>query len=286
MYADTLFFESFSQDSDHGRRNYDDIALLQRTWSEKSHAVEARAAGGDRDLVHALATFLVGASPHTYFGSSFSPGWGCADGWLDAMNASTPQAKLFSKPLGAPLGGATNQTSVYTRRFAAGTDVWLNHTAGGKKGLGWAACIFWADGETSAWGAGASACKKPGFQAALRLGFQASLRGGSGAPTAAQLKTDDGHANAAAAACTIDNTRPRTDTGGEIVNAHQGHITRFKQTDGSSRFFWVGSAWVSCKENQNASNGCGNNHDAMAWGSATALFPPSRQSLYILCADD
>jgi hypothetical protein len=45
----------------------------------------------------------------------------------------------------------------------------------------------------------------------------------------------------------IDNTKPRTDTNGDIVNAHQGHITRFQQKDGTWRFFWVGSAWVPCR---------------------------------------
>lgn len=30
------------------------------------------------------------------------------------------------------------------------------------------------------------------------------------------------------------------------MNAHQGHITRFQQADGSWRFYWVGSAWVPC----------------------------------------
>eukprot|EP00035_Acanthoeca_spectabilis_P015336 m.305806 g.305806 ORF g.305806 m.305806 type:complete len:593 (-) comp16342_c1_seq1:1424-3202(-) len=45
---------------------------------------------------------------------------------------------------------------------------------------------------------------------------------------------------------TIDNALPRTDENGEIVNAHQGHITRFAQPDGSWRYYWIGSAWVPC----------------------------------------
>jgi hypothetical protein len=45
----------------------------------------------------------------------------------------------------------------------------------------------------------------------------------------------------------VDNTKPRTDENGDIVNAHQGHMTRFQQTDGSWRFYWVGSAWVPCR---------------------------------------
>ena len=76
------------------------------------------------------------------------------------------------------------------------------------------------------------------------------------------IKTEDETSSVA----TIDNMKPRTDTNGNIVNAHQGRITSFRQSDGSWRWFWVGSAWVPCKENQNASNGCGNNNDAMAWG--------------------
>eukprot|EP01048_Picozoa_sp_COSAG05_P001837 COSAG05_NODE_66_length_22253_cov_14.954455_10_plen_601_part_00 len=50
---------------------------------------------------------------------------------------------------------------------------------------------------------------------------------------------------------TIDNTLPRTDTAGKIVNAHQGHITQFP--DG--RFYWVGSAWVPCPLKQGI-DGC------------------------------
>ena len=49
----------------------------------------------------------------------------------------------------------------------------------------------------------------------------------------------------------IDNTRPRTDTDGKIVNAHQGHITQFP--DG--RWYWVGSAWVPC-DLQQGIDGC------------------------------
>ena len=53
-----------------------------------------------------------------------------------------------------------------------------------------------------------------------------------------QVKTDDENQ----LSYTIDNALPRTDTAGEIVNAHQGHITRFP--DG--RYYWVGSAWIPC----------------------------------------
>eukprot|EP01043_Picozoa_sp_COSAG02_P073582 COSAG02_NODE_14365_length_1279_cov_12.683898_1_plen_189_part_10 len=45
----------------------------------------------------------------------------------------------------------------------------------------------------------------------------------------------------------VDNTKPRTDTDGNIVNAHQGHMARFQQPDGSWRYYWVGSAWVPCE---------------------------------------
>lgn len=52
------------------------------------------------------------------------------------------------------------------------------------------------------------------------------------------LKTDD----EGRLGYTIDNSLPRTDTEGRIVNAHQGHITQFP--DG--RYYWVGSAWIPC----------------------------------------
>ena len=45
---------------------------------------------------------------------------------------------------------------------------------------------------------------------------------------------------------TIDNTKPRTDTDGNIVNAHQGHMTRFER-NGEWRYYWVGSAWAPCE---------------------------------------
>eukprot|EP00037_Helgoeca_nana_P020891 m.208992 g.208992 ORF g.208992 m.208992 type:complete len:568 (+) comp25436_c0_seq1:84-1787(+) len=51
----------------------------------------------------------------------------------------------------------------------------------------------------------------------------------------------------------VDNTAPRTDEHGDTVNAHQGHITRFQQPDGSWRFYWVGSAWVRCTPGANSS---------------------------------
>lgn len=53
-------------------------------------------------------------------------------------------------------------------------------------------------------------------------------------------------ANSEEATMTIDNTKPRTDESGQIVNAHQGHIARFQQPDSSWRYYWVGSAWVPC----------------------------------------
>jgi hypothetical protein len=42
---------------------------------------------------------------------------------------------------------------------------------------------------------------------------------------------------------TVDNTRPRTDTTGAIVNAHQGGIT---WSPLNQRYYWVGCAWVPC----------------------------------------
>ena len=77
-----------------------------------------------------------------------------------------------------------------------------------------------------------------------------------------QRKTDD-LLDEPAPAYTIDNTRPRTDTEGKIVNAHQGHITQFP--DG--RYYWVGSAWVPCTLKQGI-DGChvGTTRD-MTYGS-------------------
>jgi len=45
----------------------------------------------------------------------------------------------------------------------------------------------------------------------------------------------------------VDNRKPRVTADGAIVNAHQGHMTRFQQTDGSWRYYWVGSAWAPCE---------------------------------------
>jgi hypothetical protein len=56
-------------------------------------------------------------------------------------------------------------------------------------------------------------------------------------PSVAPMKSDD-------TTTTIDNTKPRTDTTGAIVNAHQGRITWNSQ---AGRYYWVGSAWVPCK---------------------------------------
>jgi len=55
----------------------------------------------------------------------------------------------------------------------------------------------------------------------------------------------------------VDNTVPRTDTNGDIVNAHQGDIT---WSDKEQRYFWVGCAWVPCREMQ---TGCASS----SWGS-------------------
>ena len=40
------------------------------------------------------------------------------------------------------------------------------------------------------------------------------------------------------------------DTKGNIVNAHQGHMTRF-QVAGEWRYYWVGSAWSPCEPVRN-----------------------------------
>jgi hypothetical protein len=72
---------------------------------------------------------------------------------------------------------------------------------------------------------------------------------GSSSPIKTDDNDDDNDLQLAPAASmvTVDNTKPRTDTEGAIVNAHQGHITRFEQLDGSWRYYWVGSAWTPCE---------------------------------------
>ena len=47
------------------------------------------------------------------------------------------------------------------------------------------------------------------------------------------------------ATTTVDNTKPRTDTEGNIVN-DKVHMTRF-QVAGEWRYYWVGSAWAPCE---------------------------------------
>ena len=76
----------------------------------------------------------------------------------------------------------------------------------------------------------------------------------------------------------VDNTKSRVDTNGQIVNAHQGSIT---WSAADRRYFWVGCAWVSCKEGPSGCNrtlirtnqtwgSCGfNNNNMSVYSSAT-----------------
>ena len=63
------------------------------------------------------------------------------------------------------------------------------------------------------------------------------------------LATSSGSAGAGGSV--VDNTRPRTDTTGAIVNAHQGGIV-WHEPD--RRYYWVGCAWVPCKEGPTGCN--------------------------------
>ena len=79
-------------------------------------------------------------------------------------------------------------------------------------------------------------------------------------------------------AAVIDNTKPRTDTNGQIVSAHQGGITWSKA---DRRYYWVGCAWVPCAEGPTGCNftsihnndtwgECGfNNNNMSVYSSAT-----------------
>ena len=47
---------------------------------------------------------------------------------------------------------------------------------------------------------------------------------------------------------TIDNTQPKIDTLGNIVNAHDGNI--IKSEDGSNTYYWYGTSYTLCNMNQ------------------------------------
>ena len=73
----------------------------------------------------------------------------------------------------------------------------------------------------------------------------------------------------------MDNTQPRTDAAGATVNAHQGSITFDPST---SRYLWVGSAFVPCAHEPyydgcaNMSYGaCGFNNNGIAVYSSETL---------------
>jgi hypothetical protein len=133
-----------------------------REFAAAGLSVEAHAgyfADGTDDFcasapVNSLAAFLIGAGAGAYYacapGWSSDPRWPAArDPWLDAW----PQ---YARPLGAPLANATRSArGMWTRRFAAGTNVSFNAETGNGR-------IEWADGTvdlgTNSGGA-ADACK-------------------------------------------------------------------------------------------------------------------------------
>jgi hypothetical protein len=60
----------------------------------------------------------------------------------------------------------------------------------------------------------------------------------------------------------VDNTGPRLDEHGAIVNTHQGSMI-FDRLSG--KYYWMGSAFLPCKNQQPASRGSGCVN--MSWGA-------------------
>ena len=96
-----------------------------------------------------VSNFLISVDRYQYLGSGFA--YGCDDGWL---SADPVVAHSFSAPLGEPVGPADSSPGcpkgkspapkgsvcVRTRRFATGTKVLVNYTAG-------TSCLVWSDGK-------------------------------------------------------------------------------------------------------------------------------------------
>jgi len=100
-----------------------------------------------------LAAFLIGAGEYSYYActGNSNQGWGMNNGW-DQWSLD------YSRPLGKPLGLAAHntKTNVWHRKFASGTQVWLDGGADDWK-AGWGTpCIQWADGHTT----GKNGCDK------------------------------------------------------------------------------------------------------------------------------
>ena len=83
-----------------------------------------------------LASFLLGSADGDGIGLGF--GYDCEEGgWLK-------WSPDLDKPLGAPLGPATNHSHIWRRRFASGAQAYMNATPP-SRGAQIATCIRWAD---------------------------------------------------------------------------------------------------------------------------------------------
>merc|ERR1712048_515940 len=94
------------------------------------------------DFNHSLAAYLIGAQRNTYWGihggDSLMVAWMC-----DTLFKNWHWE--YDEALGAPLGEARNESSIYTRSFSSGTNVTLNLSNPGAP----SSCIRWASGKTT-----------------------------------------------------------------------------------------------------------------------------------------
>jgi len=83
---------------------------------------------------------------HRYDYYACTQGWGFDDGWQH-------WSPDYDRPLGAPLGPANKTATGWRRKFASGTEVWLDTKDEAASGLKWgSSCIRWADGHVTASG--------------------------------------------------------------------------------------------------------------------------------------
>jgi hypothetical protein len=95
---------------------------------------------GNNDMYkRSLAAFLIGASEHDYY--ACTSGWGFDDGW-------SHWPADYDRPLGAPNGTAVKTATGWRRKFASGTEVWLETKDQTDSKWG-SSCIRWADGHVT-----------------------------------------------------------------------------------------------------------------------------------------
>ena len=119
-------------------------ALMQNT---NNTVVEVHVDGCtyDNDVyAGSLAAFLVGANEYDYY--ACTKGWGFREGWSEWSSD-------YDRALGEPLGPAVQSAgpsgdTVWHRRFASGTEVWLS--TADQQDLKWgSSCIKWSDGHVT-----------------------------------------------------------------------------------------------------------------------------------------